>query len=70
MERTLKQLREENKKTVADVAKVLGVVPSAVTNYESGTRRISLEHVLILSKEYEEPAEEIIKAQLNSLSNR
>ena len=67
MKKTLKELRTENKKTVAEVAKALGVSPSAITNYESGIRRISLEHVLILSELYEESAEEIINAQLNSL---
>lgn len=63
---TLKQLRQQNKKTVAEVAKVLGVTPPAVVNYESGIRRIGLEQILILSELYQESAECIIKAQLNS----
>lgn len=40
---TLKQLREQNKSTAADVAKVLGVAISTYYNYEQGIRRISLD---------------------------
>lgn len=63
---TLKELRQQNKKTVQEVAQVLGVTPSAIINYESGIRRIGLEQVLKLSDLYQESAEDIIKAQLNS----
>ncbi len=67
---TLRELRKQNKKTVAEVAKVLGVTGQAVRHYEQGIRRISLESVLALSELYQESAEEIIKAQLNSQSAR
>ena len=67
---TLKQLREQNKSTATDVAKVLGVTQSAVSNYEKGIRRISLEQVLLLSAYYDCSAEEIIKAQLNSCQDQ
>lgn len=63
---TLKGLRLQNKKTVAEVAESLNVCGRAVSRYEQGTRKISLEQVLILSKFYDCSAEEIIKAQLNS----
>ena len=63
---TLRLLREETKKTVAEVAKVLGVSRQAVTNYESGIRRINIEQVLALVKMYGVTAEEVIQAQLNS----
>lgn len=63
---TLKQLREQNKSAAAEVARALGVTQSAISNYEKGIRRISLEHVLILSEFYDCSAEEIIEAQLNS----
>lgn len=63
---TLKTLREQNKKTAAEVATVLKVTESAVSNYEKGKRRIGLEQVITLSKLYECTAEEVIEAQLNS----
>ncbi len=62
----LRELRKQNKKTIAGVAKVLGVTSSALVNYESGVRSISLEQVLKLSEIYGESAEDIIKAQLSS----
>lgn len=67
---TLRELRLQNKKTVAEVAKVLGVTETAVYNYENAIRRISLEQVIILSKIYDETAEEIINAQLKSQSSK
>lgn len=63
---TLRKLRVENGKTLADTASVLGVGIRAASRYEQGTRRISLEQVLILSELYDCGAEEIITAQLNS----
>ena len=66
MNETLRELRESAKKTCAEVAQALVVTRSAVTNYECGIRRISLEQVLILSKLYGVSAEEVIQAQLNS----
>lgn len=63
---TLKQLREQNKSTAADVAKVLGVAISTYYNYEQGIRRISLEQVLLLASYYDCTVEDIIQAQLNS----
>lgn len=68
METTLKSLRLENKKTAAEVAAALNVANSTYYNYEQGTRKISLEQVLILSKFYDCSVEEIINAQLNSRS--
>lgn len=62
----LRELREEAGKTIADVAKALGVSVQAISNYEHGVRTVNLEQVLILAVLFEEPAEEIIKAQLNS----
>ncbi len=63
---TLRDLREENYKSRAEVAAALGVTLSAVSNYEKGWRRIGLEQVLILAKLYDCSAEEIIESQLNS----
>ena len=66
MKETLKDLRLQAKKTVAEAAKVLNVTERAYMRYEQGTRRISLEQVLVLAKLYDCSAEEVIQAQLNS----
>lgn len=62
----LRELREEAGKTISDVAKALGVSIQAVYHYEVGRRTINLYQVLILADLFEEPAEIVIKAQLNS----
>lgn len=64
---TLRELRKQNKKTVAEIAKVLNVTDRAVLNYEQGIRRIGLEEILALSKVFDCTAEEIILAQLKSI---
>lgn len=66
MNETLRDLRLQAKKTVAEVAKVLNVTDSALYNYEQGTRRVSLEQVLLLAELYDCTEREIIQAQLNS----
>lgn len=63
---TLRELRQQNNKSVAEIATLLGVSKESVYKYESGERKITLEQVLILSKTYEESTDEIIVAQLNS----
>lgn len=66
MKTTLRDLREQNKKTLADVAKALNVSVRSVSRYEQGARKISIDQVLVLAELYEESAEDIIRAQLNS----
>lgn len=39
---TLKELRVQNNKSRAEVAAVLGVTLQALSNYESGLRRINI----------------------------
>lgn len=63
---TLRELREQNGKSRAEVAAALEVTVMAVSNYENGYRQISLSQVLDLAHLFEESAEEVIKAQLNS----
>lgn len=63
---TLKQLRIQSNKSRAEVAIALEVTVQAISNYESGARRINIEQVLILSKLYECTVQEVIEAQLNS----
>lgn len=63
---TLKQLRQENQKTLAEVASELRVSVRAVSRYEQGVRKINIEQVLILARLYDCTAEEVIESQLNS----
>ncbi len=66
---TLRELREESGKSIADVAKALGMSVYTVYNYEYGNRQIGLVQVLRLSKLFDCSTEEVIKAQLNSCQN-
>ena len=59
---TLRELREQNKRSREEVAAALGVTANALTNYECG----SLEQILILAILYGISTEEVIEAQLNS----
>lgn len=63
---TLRDLREQNGMTRAEVAKVLGVSISTIFKYEAGTRVISIQQVKILMDLYYASAEDVIDAQLNS----
>ena len=67
---TLRELREQSGKTRAEVANALGVSIAALSHYELGIRRIDIVQVLILSKLYDTGADEIIEAQLSSISIR
>lgn len=42
---TLRELREQNKRSREEVAAALGVTANALTNYECGIRRISAEAI-------------------------
>ena len=63
---TLRKLREQNKNTAAEVAKVLGIARSTYSNYEQGIRIIDIELIIPLARFYNCTAEEIIEAQINS----
>lgn len=63
---TLRELREQNKNTAAEVAKVLGIARSTYSNYEQGIRMIDIELIIPLARLYNCTAEEIIEAQINS----
>ena len=63
---TLRELREQNKNTAAEVAEVLGIARSTYSNYEQGIRMIDIELIIPLAKLYNCTAEEIIQAQINS----
>ena len=65
---TLRELREQNDLTRAEVAKVLGVSYQAISNYEAGSRTISIEQIIPLMELYNCSAEELIMAQLESVS--
>lgn len=64
---TLRDLREQNGMTRAEVANALGVSYQAVSNYESGIREISIEQVIPLAKLFDCSAEEVIMAQIESI---
>ena len=63
---TLRELREQNNLTRAEVAKALGVSISTIFKYEAGTRFIGIRQVKILMDLYYASAEDVIDAQLNS----
>ena len=64
--RTLRDLREENQKSRAEIAQALGVTLRCVYNYEYGIRQINISQVLILAEIYDTDTETVIKAALNS----
>lgn len=66
----LKELRQQSKKTAAEVAAALGVARSTYSNYEQGTRQISLEQVFPLTRLFDVTEREVIEAQLESISKR
>lgn len=63
---TLRDLRIQSGKSVAQIATELGVTDRAYMRYEQGTRRISLEQIIFLVHLYDVSAEDVIQAQLNS----
>lgn len=67
---TLREMREQNKKSRREVAAALQVSVQAVSNYECGLRSIELGQVLRLAELYGESAEDVIKAQLESIRVR
>lgn len=67
---TLRELREQSGKSRAEVAAALGVTVQAVARYESGERWLKPEQILVFSRIFDESADEVIKAQLNSRNAR
>ena len=63
---TLRELREENGKTCAEVAQVLGIANSSYYNYEQGTRQINIKQVLLIAEMFDCSEKEVIQAQLSS----
>lgn len=62
---TLKELRQQSKKTAAEVAEVLGVTATTIRNYERGDRFIDVSMIIPLAEMYDVSEREIIEAQLN-----
>lgn len=65
---TLKELRQQSKKTVAEVAAALGVAVQTVYSYEQGLRLINVAQIIPLAELYEVSEREIIEAQLKSVN--
>lgn len=63
---TLRELRKEKEKTVAEIATALRIASGAYYRYEQGKRRIGLEQILLLAELYEVSEKDVIEAQLNS----
>lgn len=51
--RNIRLARKAKKQTQEDLGKILGVSKTAIVNYESAQRKISLEHIVKLCKFYE-----------------
>jgi len=51
--RNIRAARKARKQTQEDLGKILGVSKTAIVNYESAQRKISLEHIVKLCKLYE-----------------
>lgn len=63
---TLKELRTSAGKTVKETAAALNVSERTLYAYENGTRRISLEQVIILAELYDCSERDVIDGALNS----
>ena len=61
---TLRELRQQSKKTVAEVAAVLGVTLRAIYNYENGHRELGIEQVIPLAELFDVSEREVIEAQI------
>ena len=49
----LKEIRELNKKTQTDIAKVLHIKQNTYSQYENNQRQIPIEHLIALAKFYD-----------------
>lgn len=58
--RNIRQARKAKKLTQEDLGKILGVSKTAIVNYESAQRKISLEHIVKLCKFYELTVNDLI----------
>lgn len=63
---TLKRIREDCGMTRKEVAEKIGLSERAIAQYEQGTRSPSIDTVLVLARLYDESAEDIIVAVVNS----
>lgn len=63
---TLKRMRQDAGFSRKDAAEQIGTTYQALSHYENGTRSPSIETVLALAQLYQESAEDVIFAALNS----
>lgn len=66
MQNTLRDLRNESKKTAEQVATELNIARSTYSNYEQGIRTIDIRLIIPIAKIFDCTEREIIEAQLNS----
>ncbi len=67
---TLRELRQQSKKTAAQVAEVLGVAERTVARYEQGIRRLNIEQVIPLAELFDVSEREVIEAQITTIKNQ
>ena len=63
---TLKRMRQDAGFSRKDAAEQIGVTYQALSHYENGTRSPGIETVLALAQLYQESAEDVIFAAINS----
>lgn len=67
---TLKELRLSAGKSRKETAQHLNVTLTAVSNYESGIRKINIEQALKLAELFDVSVEEVIRAQITCRTSR
>ncbi len=66
---TLRELRQQSKKTAAQVAEVLGVTTQAISHYECGKRHLNIEQIIPLAELFDVSEREVIEAQITTIKN-
>lgn len=61
--KNIRKVRKAKKMTQEDLGKVLGVSKTAIVNYESGQRKISLEFIVKLCSFYELTCDELLQIE-------
>ena len=62
---TLRKLREEKKKTIAQAAEGIGITPSALSNYENNIRMPRDNIKIAIADYYKKPIQKIFFAKKN-----
>lgn len=60
--KTIKHLRKIHKTKQSELAEILGVQPSTLTNYENGHRKIPVEHLATIAQHFNISLDGMVKA--------